>query len=110
MYRLDLCAVNPMEPNYIYNLHGQQWVKFNYDSGAATIALPAEMAEVLPLVQQGEFKVASGDSIPNMGKIKIEYEDEFGSRRRVKGNIAHVRKPPLSAGEANHQRRRSLGA
>ena len=98
---LDLCAINSANPSYVVEVDGERWIKFNYDSGAATTALPAEMAEGLPLVQQGEFRVASGEVIPNMGKIKIECKDEMGSVKRVSGSVTHVKKPLLSAGEVN---------
>ena len=100
---LDICVFNRADPEYVYNNQGQRLVRFNYDSGAATTALPPEMAQGLSLVQKGEFKVASRDTIPNMGKIKIEYRDEQGSARRVQGSVTHVRKPLLSAGEVNQK-------
>ena len=98
---LDLCSMSSLDPNYIVEDGWSKWIKFNYDSGAATTAIPVEMAQGLPLIQQGEFKVASGESIPNMGKIKMQMQDEYNQHRGVRGSVTHVRKPLLSAGEVS---------
>ena len=61
--------------------NGEQWVRLNYDTGAATTALPASLAEGLPLKQVGEFVVASGHGIPNLGCVKAPMKDEQGNSR-----------------------------
>ena len=80
---------------------GQNWSRLNYDSGAAVTALPIAIAGDLPLEICGEFRVASGAVIPNLGKIKMKSMDESGIERTVRGNIAEVSKPLLSAAEAS---------
>ena len=76
---------------------GKKWIRFNYDTGAATTALPVELADGQKLTKVGEFVVASGDDIPNYGPYKFDTKDEFGNRRKVKGSITEVHKP-LGAG------------
>ena len=55
----------------------------------------------LPLEKRGEFRVASGAVIPNLGKIKMKLTDESGIKRTVRGNITEVAKPLLSAAEVS---------
>ena len=74
-------------------------MRLNYDSGAAVTALPIAIAGDLPLEKCGEFRVASGAVIPNLGKIKVKSMDESGIERTVRGNITEVSKPLLSAAE-----------
>ena len=71
----------------------------HYDSGAAVTALPVAVAGDLPLEKQGEFRVASGAVIPNLGKIKMKSTDESGVARSIRGHITEVAKPLLSAAE-----------
>ena len=73
----------------------------NYDSGAAVTALPVAVAGDLPLEKRGEFRVASGAVIPNMGKIKMKSTDESGVARSIRGHITEVSKPLLSAAEVS---------
>ena len=80
---------------------GQNWLRLNYDSGAALSALPLAIAGDLPLEKRGEFRVASGAVIPILGKIKMKSMDESGIERTVRGNITAISKPLLSAAEAS---------
>ena len=81
---------------------GQNWLRLNYDSGAAVTALPIVIAGDLPLKKCGEFRVwPSGAVIPNLGKIKMKLMDESGTKRTVRGNITEVSKQLLSAAEAS---------
>ena len=73
----------------------------NYDSGAAVTALPIAVAGDLPLAKRGEFRVASGAAIPNLGKIKMKSTDESGIERTLRGNNTEVAKPLLSAAEVS---------
>ena len=73
----------------------------NYDSGAAVTALLIAVAGDLPLEKCGEFRVASGAVIPNLGKIKKKLVDDSGIERTVRGNITEVSKPLLSTAEAS---------
>ena len=78
---------------------GQNWLRLNNDSGAAATALPIAIAGDLPQEKCGEFRVASGATIPNLGKIKMKSTDESGIERTLRGNITEVSKPLLSAAE-----------
>ena len=80
---------------------GQEWLMLNYDSGAAVTALPIAVAGELPLEKRGEFRVASGAAIPDLGKIKMKSTDESGLERTLRGNITEVAKPLLSAAEVS---------
>ena len=64
-------------------------------------ALPIAIAGDLPLEKCGEFRVASGAVIPNLGKIKMKSMDESGIERTVRGNITEVSKQLLSAAKAS---------
>ena len=94
--------MNSIETKYIeQDGLGQNWLRLNYNSGAAVTALPIVIAGDLPLEKCGEFRVASGAVLPNLGKIKIKSMDESGIERTVRGNITEVSKPLLSAAEAS---------
>ena len=95
--------MNSIETKYIeQDESGQNWLMLNYDcGGAAVTALPIAIAGDLPLEKCGEFRVASGAVIPNLGKIKMKSMDENGIERTVRGNITEVSKPLLSAAEAS---------
>ena len=93
-------AVNPapvQKPDYVVNWNGQDWVRFTYDTGAVTSVAPSEMAEGVPLEKVGEFIGASGDKIPNYGKVVWQPVDSEGSERCVKVSMTTVHKP-LGAG------------
>ena len=94
--------MNSIETKYIEQDElGQKWLRLNYDSGAAVTALPIAIAGDLPLEKCGEFRVASGATIPNFGKIKMKSTDESGIERTLQGNITGVSKPLLSAAEVS---------
>ena len=96
--------VNSVEQKYIkHGRWGQEWLMLNFDSGAAVTALPVEVAGDLPLENQGEFRVASGAVIPNLGKIKMKSTDESGVARSIRGHITEVAKPLLSAAEVSNR-------
>ena len=71
----------------------------NCDRDAAVTALPVAVAGALPLEELGEFRVASGAVVPNMGKIKMKSTDESGVARSIRGHITEIAKPLLSAAE-----------
>ena len=83
--------------HYSVKHRGETWIRFNYDTGAATTALPVELAEGKQLAKVGEFIVASGGEIPNYGKYKFDTKDEYGNCRKVKVCVTEVHKP-LGAG------------
>ena len=62
-------------------------------------ALPVAVAGNLPLEKRGEFRVASGAVIPNLGKIKMKSTDASGVARSSRGHITEVAKLLLSAAE-----------
>ena len=76
-------------------------MRLNYDSGAAVTTLPIAIAGNLPLEKCGEFRDASGATIPNLLKIKMKSTDESGIERTLRGNITEVSKPLLSAAEVS---------
>ena len=75
----------------------------NFDSGAAVTALPVAVAGDIPLEKRGEFRVASGAVIPNLGKIKRKSTDKSGVARSIRGHITKVAKPLLSAAEVSRR-------
>ena len=53
---------------------GQNWLRLNYDSGAAVTALPIAIAGDLPLEKCGEFRVASGAVMrTNYQKMEMQW-------------------------------------
>ena len=62
-------------------------------------ALPVALAEGLPLGQVGEFIAASGEPIPNYGRVKFNAMDEDANVRAVRGSVSQVHKPLRAAGE-----------
>ena len=94
--------MNSIETKYIkQDRWGQEWLMLNNDSGAAVTALPTAVAGDLPLEKRGEFRVASGAVIPNLGKIKMKSKDESGIEVTLRGNITEFVKPLLSAAEVS---------
>ena len=100
---LDMCALDfgPRKPGYVVDHRGEDWVRFNYDTGATKTALPVEFGQDLELKPAGQFTVASGAEIPNMGRVKVGTSDERRTRRNMHGHVTHVRKPLVSAGEVS---------
>ena len=71
--------MNIIETKYIkQDRWGREWLMLNCDSGAAVTALPIAVAGDLPLEKRGEFRVASGQSLPIWAKSKCS--------RRMRGN------------------------
>ena len=94
--------MNSIETKYIkQDQFGQEWLRLNYDSGAAMTALSIAVAGDLPLEKRGEYRVASRAVIPNLGNIKMKSTDECGIERILRGNITEVSKPLLSAAEVS---------
>ena len=100
--RVGGIEMNSIETKYIkQDRWGPEWLMLNYDSGAAVTALPIAVAGDLPLEKRGQFRVAPGAVIPNLGKIKMKSTDESGIERTLRGNITEVAKPLLSAAEVS---------
>ena len=94
--------VNIVESKYIkHDRWGQEWLMLNNDSGAAVTALPTAVAGDVPLEKRGEFRIASGAFISNLGKIKMKSTDESGVSRSIRGHITENAKPLLSAAEVS---------
>jgi hypothetical protein len=77
---------------------GTQWIKLNYDSGAATTAIPKEMLGEYP-EPVGEFVIADGSGVPNFGRYRLACDDEFGLQRNFSASGTTVHKPLGSAAE-----------
>ena len=100
MFNIDVSAVDAPQagkPKYIVEHNGEEWIRFNYDTGASTVAIPGYLAEDVTLEKVGEFVVASGDTIPNYGRVAFKIEDENGLKRGIKGSVTDVHKPLASA-------------
>ena len=87
------------KPPYYVRYNGQEWIKFNYDTGAGATALPVALAGGLPLHRVEEFVVANGQDIPNFGRAKLQTMDEFGNKHKIEGHITEMHKPLASASE-----------
>ena len=99
-----MSAMDPSKrPHYRVQYGGRAWLRINYDTGAAATALPLEFGDGLALRQVGEFKVASGDAIPNYGRVRFQSRDEAGLSRKLTGNVAQVHKPLGSAAEISRR-------
>ncbi|CAE8624736.1 unnamed protein product [Polarella glacialis] len=94
---LGACSVDATNSPYIVDFHGQEWIRFNYNSEAATAAIPFQLAGEVPLKVQNYFKVASGQTISDYGRTRMWSEDEKGNARSVAGSLAEVHKPLGSA-------------
>ena len=98
---LDLNALDPsaLSQYRVRDSYGQEWLKINYDSGAATTAIPVREADGADLVKVGSFKGAGGTGIDNFGRFKVPAEDEDGYQRDFKAFVADIHKPLGSAAE-----------
>ena len=101
--RGDLSSVDELNTlaKYTEIWNGVKWLRVNYDSGAVTTALPLEVVEASGFTarKQGEFIVASGDTIPDYGRVQLQVEDEQGYLRGMKASVTEVHKPLGSAAE-----------
>ena len=77
---------NTGEPSYNVEYNGQEWIKFNYDTGAATTAVLVVLAEGLPLHKVDEFIVAPFPTV-----------DVFGNKRKMEGQVTERHKTFASA-------------
>ena len=75
-------------------------MRFNLDTGAAQTAVPKDWVNNKVTVTGGSeviFKTASGELVPSEGTGTFEGFGESGMRCRVRGAIADVHKPLVSA-------------
>eukprot|EP00434_Breviolum_minutum_P042976 symbB.v1.2.038276.t1/scaffold5896.1/size48089/1 len=78
--------------------NGLEWMKFNFDTGAAQTAIPEKWNAIK--VKPGStvtFKTASGELVPGQGTGVYEGSDENGGRCRISGPVTNVHKPLVSA-------------
>ena len=96
--RMGINSFTQKDPSYLVEWRGEKWLKVNYDSGAATSALPVEMAlgDKTPV---GEFVVADGKTIPNYGRYRLQAVDEERLSRGFAASVTTVHKPLGSASE-----------
>lgn len=97
---LDLNSCDVDYPPYVVDYGGDQWIRINYDSGAAATVFPVGMvANDVDLKEDGQYTVASGGSIARYGSVRMRVEDECGNSRSMAGSVAGVHKPLGSAAE-----------
>ncbi|CAK0841220.1 unnamed protein product, partial [Prorocentrum cordatum] len=65
------------------------WMKFNWDSGAAVSAFPRSFAPPTGMKGNG-----------SIGSLQLKAEDEYGVLRALKGRVTNVHKPLISVGQA----------
>jgi hypothetical protein len=87
-------AVAAVEPD-------SNWTRFNYDTGAAISVfpkrcLPAEAVRALK-ANGKKYRSACGQSIPDLGGVRITGEGEDGWPRALSTRVADVHKPLISA-------------
>ena len=77
----------------------EEWMKFNLDTGAAQTAIPNGWEDRVVVSEGNEvvFTTASGELVPSQGIGTFEGFDESGNKCRVKGSMADVHKPLISA-------------
>ena len=78
----------------------EEWVRFNLDTGAAQTAVPKDWVDDKVTVTGASeviFKTASGELVPSEGTGTFVGFGESGMRCRVRGAIADVHKPLVSA-------------
>ncbi|CAK0821340.1 unnamed protein product, partial [Prorocentrum cordatum] len=77
------------------------WMKFNWDSGAAISAFPRSFAPPTGMKGNGStYRTASGELVPDEGSLQLKAEDEYGVLRALKGRVTNVHKPLISVGQA----------
>ena len=77
-----------------------EWVRFNLDTGAAQTAVPKDWVNdkvIIAGASEMIFKTASGELVPSEGTGTFEGFGESGVRYRIRGAIADVHKPLVSA-------------
>ena len=98
------------KPSYCVQYRGQEWIKFNCGTGAATTALPVELAQAFRCARWASSSlrtVRSGQDIPNFGCAKFQTLDELGKRRKLEGHVTDIHKPLGSTREISMYTTRS---
>ena len=80
----------------------EQWIKLNYDSGAAITAFPKNgiPQDLIQSSSNSSYKTAGGQLVPDLGGVKLTAEDENGQLRRVRGRVSEVHKSLISASKS----------
>jgi len=79
-------------------LNSSNWLKFNYDTGAAVTAFPKGLVESSPGGGNGRsYRTATGELTSDEGSLRAMGLDENGNQNRVVGRIAGVHKVLVSA-------------
>ena len=75
-----------------------EWIKLNYDTGAAVTAFPKGLVQSSPAYGNGRsYRTATGELIQDEGKVRATGLDENGNISRVTGRVAGVHKVLVSA-------------
>ena len=103
-------ALNGLCPLYYGDEEGEpplcsmdeQWIKLNYDSGAAVTAFPKSGVpqNLVQSSSSSSYKTAGGQLVPDLGGVKLTAEDENGQLRRVQGRVSEVHKSLISASKS----------
>ena len=98
---LDLNSCSSEDrPKYLVSDGNVDWVRVNYDSGAAATVIPSAMvASEIDLAESGSFTGANGSSIPKYCNVRLKMKDEAGYIRSMSATVADVHKPLGSAAE-----------
>ena len=79
-------------------LNSSNWLKFNYDAGAAFTAFPTDLVESSPGGGNGRsYRTATEELTSDEGSLRAMGLDENGNQNRVVGRIAGVHKVLVSA-------------
>ena len=75
------------------------WQKFNLDTGAAVTAFPQNQPGILRVAEPSgkSYKTASGEIVEDQGECVIKGSGEDTMLRMLRGRIAPVHKPLISA-------------
>ena len=95
----ELWANEAERPSYLTDYGGEEWIRFIYDTGATSTALPVALAQDVKLTPVGHFNVASGARVPNYGRVEIPIRDEQGYLHPLQGSVTEVVKPLGSGNE-----------
>ena len=80
----------------------EQWIKLNYDSGAAVTAFPKSGVpqEISQAESSSNYKTAGGQLVPDLGGVKLTAEDENCQLRKMHGRVSEVHKSLISASKS----------
>ena len=88
----------------VCSLTGDQWIKCNFDTGAARTALPEDEDKPQGKETGKFYRTASGEVIPDMGVSTLCGTDEEGKYLRLSGNVTRVHKVLVSAAAVHRKK------